>query len=149
MSVVVRRAVAEDFEPATRLLEELGRVEVTPATHDAARAIFERHTSDADPDSNHLVAELDGEVVGFCSLHFRDRLNHPVPDGWIPDLIVAESARRRGVARAILTEAERMCRERGCWALTLESGFQREQAHVLYEEYGMKRMGFYFRTLLG
>jgi GNAT superfamily N-acetyltransferase len=142
VSVGVRRAEARDFGRATELLEELGRVRVTPDTRAAAQAIFEAHVASAD--ANHLVAEIDGEVVGFSSLHFRDRLNHPTPDGWIPDLIVAASARRRGVARALLTEAERICRERGCWSLTLESGFQREEAHVLYEEYGMERMGFYF-----
>ena len=58
------------------------------------------------------------------------RLNHPTPDGWIPDLVVTASARRRGAARALLTEAERVCRERGCWSLTLESAFHRTEAHV-------------------
>ncbi len=146
MSVAVRRAAAADFGRVTELLEELGRAEVTAFTREAARAVFEKHVASAD--AAHLVAELEGEVVGFTSLHFRDRLNHPTPDGWIPDLIVDPAARRRGVARALLEEAERICRERGCWALTLESGFERTQAHVLYEDYGMERKGFYFGKLL-
>jgi GNAT superfamily N-acetyltransferase len=147
MSARVRRAEAGDFGRVTELLEELGREKVTAATRPAAQAVFEAHV--AGDSAPHLVAELDGEVVGFASLHFRDRLNHPTPDGWIPDLIVTAGARRRGAARALLEEAERTCRERGCWALTLESGFQRTEAHVLYEDYGLERHGFYFGKLLG
>jgi GNAT superfamily N-acetyltransferase len=147
MSARVRRAGPGDFGYVTDLLEELGRAEVTAETREAARAVYEGHL--ASSEAAHLVAEIDGEVVGFSSLHFRGRLNRPTPDGWIPDLIVAEAARRQGVARALLTEAERVCRERGCWSLTLESGYQRAEAHVLYEDYGMERMGFYFGKLLG
>ena len=66
----------------------------------------------ADGDAAHLVAEDDGEVIGFCSLHFRERLNYPTPEAWVPDLIVSERARRRGAARALLEEAERPARVR-------------------------------------
>ena len=147
MSVRVRRAEARDFGRVTDLLEELGRAEVTALTREAAQSIFEAHVDR--PDAAHLVAEVEGEVVGFSSLHFRDRLNRPTPDGWIPDLIVTASARRQGVARALLEEAERACCERGCWSLTLESGYQRTEAHVLYEDFGMERHGFYFGKSLG
>ena len=57
------------------------------------------------------MAEDDGEVIGFCSLHFRERLNYPTPDAWVPDLIVTERARRRGAARLLLEEAERRARD--------------------------------------
>ena len=87
-------------------------------------------------------------MIAFCSLHFRDRLNYPTPDAWIPDLVVAEEARRRGAGRALLEEAERLARERECWALTLESGYQRTEAHQLYLAYGMEDLGKYFRKSL-
>lgn len=44
----------------------------------------------------------------------------------------------------VVEEAERRARERGCWALTLESGYAREEAHVLYEAFGMTNEGYYF-----
>jgi GNAT superfamily N-acetyltransferase len=144
--VRVRLAAAEDFDSATRLLEELGRARVTDETREACRAMFERHLTD--DRAAHLVSEEGGALVGFCSLHFRDRLNFTTPDAWVPDLIVSEAARRRGAARALLAEAERLARERGCWQLTLESGHQRHQAHRLYAAYEMADSGKQFTKFL-
>jgi GNAT superfamily N-acetyltransferase len=135
----VRLADAGDFEAVSVLLEELGRPEVTDETRDACRAIFDEHV--ADGEAAHLVAEDGGELIGFCSLHFRERLNYPTPDAWVPDLIVTERARRRGAARALLVEAERRARTRGCWGLLLESAYFRTEAHQLYAAFGMKDSG--------
>jgi GNAT superfamily N-acetyltransferase len=146
--VRVRAAVADDFEAVRALLEELGRARVTEETRDGCRAMFERHLRD--DHASHLVAEDDsGAVVGFCSLHFRDRLNYPTPDAWVPDLIVTESARRRGAGRALLAEAERRARERGCWLLTLESAYHRTEAHAFYSAFGMTDAAKGFDKLLG
>jgi hypothetical protein len=76
--VRVRPATGEDFDRVTALLEELGRPKVADDTRADCRSIFERHL--VDDRAAHLVAEDDdGEVVGFCSLHFRDRLNYTTP----------------------------------------------------------------------
>jgi GNAT superfamily N-acetyltransferase len=144
----VRDAEPQDFDAVTHLLELLGRAEVTDATRDRCREIYAGQMSD--PAAKHLIAENgDGEVVGFCSLHFRNRLNHATAQAWIPDLFVLDSARRQGVARALLEEAEGAAIERGCWDLTLESAYQRTEAHLLYANFGMRDAGKYFRKLLG
>ncbi len=138
----VRRAGPHDFEAVTGLLEELGRATVTDATRAECKRVFDAQLEEEG--AGPLVVEDGDEVIACCSLHFRPRLNRPSPDAWIPDLIVAPSARRRGAARALLEEAERRARERGCWALTLESGHQRKEAHLLYRDFGMREEGFYF-----
>lgn len=143
MSLAVRAARPADFEAVTRLLEELGRALVTAETEDECRVVFETQVAEAG--SGPLVVEDDGGVVvACCSLHFRPRLNRPRPDAWIPDLIVSPDARRQGAAWLMLEEAERLARARGCWQLTLESGYQRTQAHQLYEAFGMANEGYYF-----
>ncbi len=144
--MTVRLAASGDFEAVTALLEGLGRARVTDATRGTVRGLFEGHL--AGPDASHLVAEDEHGVIAFCSLHFRERLNYPTPDAWIPDLIVTERARRRGAARALLEEAEERALERGCWALTLESGYRRTEAHRLYAAHGMTDMGKYFGKAL-
>lgn len=142
MSASVRRAEERDFQAVTALLEELGRAGVTPETREACRLVFERQL--ASPGAAHLVAENGAGAVGFCSLHFRERLNYPTPDAWIPDLVVTAEARRRGVARLLLGEAERLARARRCRRLMLESGHRRTEAHALYRDYGMSDTGTYF-----
>jgi GNAT superfamily N-acetyltransferase len=139
----VRPAAASDFERVTELLEELGRAQVTDATRDACERVFVAQVEGGDS-SPLVVEDGGGKVVGCCSLHFRPRLNRPTPDAWIPDLIVTAAARRRGAARALLESAERLAAERGCWALTLESGHGRREAHVLYRDFGMDEQGLYF-----
>lgn len=143
----VRAARRDDFEDVTRLLELLGRPHV-PASEEAdTRAVFEEQITD--PLTHHIVAEDASGVVAFASLHFRSRLNHPSEEAWIPDLIVAEEARRRGVGRALLEEAERKARERGCHRLALESGYNRAEAHHMYRRFGMRDGGKSFTKGVG
>jgi GNAT superfamily N-acetyltransferase len=144
----IRSAEPRDFDQVTDLLERLGREKVTDATRDRCREVYAAQVSD--PTADHLVAEDDdGTLVGFCSLHFRNRLNHATPQAWVPDLFVAAHVRRQGVASALLEHAENRAIERNCWELTLESGYQRAEAHRLYGAFGMRDAGKFFRKLLG
>jgi GNAT superfamily N-acetyltransferase len=135
----VRAARRDDFEVVVQLLELLGRPRVTAETEADCRAVYDEQI--VDPDSHHIVAEDSSGVVAFASLHFRGRLNHPTQEAWIPDLIVAENARRRGIGRALLDEAEKHARERGCHALVLESAYFRAEAHHMYRQFRMRDSG--------
>ena len=136
----VRAARRDDFEAVTRLLESLGRPGTLgePSETDR-RAVYEEQI--VDPDTHHIVVEYTAGIVAFCSLHFRTRLNWASQEAWIPDLIVSEDVRRAGIGRALLEEAERRARERGCHVLTLESGYQRAEAHHLYRTFRMRDHG--------
>ncbi|HKN94819.1 MAG TPA: GNAT family N-acetyltransferase [Thermoleophilaceae bacterium] len=144
----VRSAEPRDFDAVAFLLHDLGRREVTDETRDRCRELYAAQVSD--PSVDHLVAEDDdGEIVGFCSLHFRKRLNYTTPEAWVPDLIVRDAQRRNGVGKALLEHAENRAIERGCWALSLESAHHRVEAHRFYGAFGMRDMGKSFRKLLG
>jgi len=143
----VRPAKPEDFGAVTRLLEQLGRPTITPRTRTEAQDIYREQL--ADPNTEHIVAVTPRDrVVGFCSLHFRSRLNQTDPQAWVPDLVVDEHDRGRGIARALLGEAERRARDRGCTDVTLESGYARKEAHLLYVGAGMQETGKFFRKRL-
>ncbi len=129
----VRPAGPGDAPAIFALMGALGRPAADPPSP-AQRAVLERHL--ADPACTLLVAERAGRVVGAMSLWFRDRLNHPTPEAWIPDLVVERGARRGGVATALLDAAEARARERGCHLLRLESGHARSEAHALYAARG-------------
>ena len=137
----IRAARRDDFEAVSALLAELGggRPAVTPATEEDCRAVFEAQIFD--PNAHHIVAEDGNGIVAFASLHFRTRLNHATEEAWIPDLIVAESARRQGIGRALLEEAEARARDRGCHDLQLESAYRRAEAHHMYRQFGMRDDG--------
>jgi len=63
------------------------------------------------------------------------------PEGsWYVDaLAVAPAARRRGVAAALLADAERAAREHGATGVALDTGLENEPAQRLYERCGFER----------
>jgi ribosomal protein S18 acetylase RimI-like enzyme len=143
----VRSARREDLPAVTALLEVLGRPSPGAGQEERFRAVYEEQLGD--PGTHHLVAEGDGELVGFCSLHFRGRLNQSQLEAWIPDLVVSPATRRQGVAQVLLEVAVLAARERDCHQLTLESGYARAEAHRLYERFGMTDTGKQFGMRLG
>lgn len=139
----VRPATERDFRAVCGLLAELGRPAVSESATEACRSAFLADL--ADDGADHLLAVGDrGEPVGFLSLHYRRRLNHATEEAWIPDLVVRERARGSGVGRALLAEAERRARDRGCHRLALESGYGRTRAHGVYLAAGMTDGGKFF-----
>ena len=136
----VRDARPNDWQRVKDLLAELGRPDVRDDPGEPQhRDAFERYL--ARDDTLALLADDGGEVVGFVDVEFRQRLNFLEPQAWVPDLVVAESARGKGVGRLLLEEAERRARERGCWGMTLESANWRDETHAFYERVGWKSTG--------
>ncbi|QRK11446.1 GNAT family N-acetyltransferase [Archangium violaceum] len=84
-----------------------------------------------------FVDERDGQVVGTVLLHlcpdvmFEDR-----PYALLENLVVDPGARGRGSGRALLGQAERVCREHGCTKVVLLSGVHRTAAHTFFERLG-------------
>jgi ribosomal protein S18 acetylase RimI-like enzyme len=133
--VNVRPAEPRDADAVLALMGSLTR----PAVADdpqPQRDVFLAHLEHED--ALIFVAELDGKIAGAVSLWIQPRLNWTTPQGWIPDLYVDPSFRRRGAARALLDGCVEEARSRGCHVLVLESGHHRAAAHELYEAYGFE-----------
>jgi len=149
MGFTVREARPADFPAVAALLEELGRPTVlgTPEEQEH-RTRFEAWLNAADLFA--FVAEDDEreEVIGFIDVIFVPRLNFTAPQAWVPDLIVAESDRSRGAGAALLNHAEKLARQRGAFALTLESATWRKRAHAFYLREGMKDTAKEFEKIL-
>ncbi|WP_328526061.1 GNAT family N-acetyltransferase [Kribbella sp. NBC_00359] len=84
----------------------------------------------------HLVAEYDGEVVGYLRLEDK----YPFPEGagvlTINGLAVAQSARGRGVASTLLTAAATEGRLRDARKISLHVHSTNTAARRLYERHG-------------
>ncbi len=129
------------------LLAQLGRPDVRGTPDESpARRVFESYLRR--PDVVVLVAESDGRLVGFLDMEYRSRLGFTAPQAWIPDLIVEEDARSRGIGRALLARAEDLARERGCWGMSLESANWRSASHAFYERQGWEQTSRGFTKLL-
>lgn len=130
MNLVIREARDADWPAVALLLAQLGRPDVQLAAQDH-RDRFRSYLSRADTVA--LVAERGEKIVGFIDIEYRQRLNFNRPQAWIPDLIVAKDKRGFGIGSALLREAERLARDRGCWGIALESANWRTDAHLFYK----------------
>lgn len=93
----------------------------------------------ADPGRIVLGAFLEGKLQGTVTLWLDTPPNQPFR-GEIWKLMVAPSARGRGLARALTLEAERMAAERGRTLLNLDTAVE-GGASELYESLGWTRAG--------
>ncbi|MGI8829031.1 MAG: GNAT family N-acetyltransferase, partial [Candidatus Limnocylindria bacterium] len=142
--VTIRPVVDDDadFGAVTRLLAELGRPAPNEARLPALRRTYANHV--ARDDTGSLLVTLDDKPVGFVSLEMRHPFFTAVPQAWIPDLIVTESARGHDIGAALLDAAFAESIRRGAYAAALESGHQRRVAHRLYAAAGMSDVGSFF-----
>jgi GNAT superfamily N-acetyltransferase len=138
---IVRRAETRDADAVLALLEGLGRPEVAEDASDQ-RAVFVDHLGY--DDATVFVAEQDGVVAGVASLWLRPRLNWVTLEAWVPDLFVDPAYRRLGLGRALLEACAAEARRKGCHRLSLDSGHQRAEAHLLYEDLGFVHAGRHY-----
>ena len=137
MSVEIRAAQSGEEAAIIPLYEWLFAAPGSrPAAWDTARASVALAQAIESHDACVLVADADGELVGFCT-GYQDL--HSVRFGyrvWVEDLAVDPEHRSRGVGKALLDAAKSWARERGATHLELDSAEARTDAHRFYEREG-------------
>jgi len=83
-----------------------------------------------------LLAELDGQAVGFTQLYPGFSSVSAAPAWVLNDLYVLADARGRGVADALMERAEAVAREGGAVVLSLQTARDNHVARRLYERQG-------------
>jgi len=78
-----------------------------------------------------LVGELGGEVIGTAMAGYEGHR------GWINYLAIAPAHQRKGLARSLMDEAERLLRESGCPKINLQIRTSNAGAIEFY-----RRLGF-------
>jgi GNAT superfamily N-acetyltransferase len=95
-----------------------------------------------------LVAEQGGGLAGTLDLLVTPNLTHGGrPWAIVENVVVDEAARRSGVGRALMHEAERTARAAGCYKIQLLSARRRE-AHEFYRALGFEPSAEGFRRYL-
>ena len=92
-------------------------------------------------DVNFLVLEDNGEIKCFLLLKWKGRKTHPeYPD--IEDLFTKESERGKGYASILISECEKMAREKGFNKIGLAVNPDENcPAHRLYKKLGFMNLG--------
>jgi len=83
------------------------------------------------------VSEIEVRAAGQDDLAIVLNITHRgTPWGIVENVVVTGAARRRGVARALFVEIERIARATGCHKVGLLSGNARVEAHSFYRSVG-------------
>ena len=87
-----------------------------------------------------LVAVSGGEVVGYVYAAIEPHSWKELRDraGFVHDLVVDESARRSGVARALMAAALAWVQRQGAPRVVLGTAYQNERARRLFESLGFR-----------
>jgi GNAT superfamily N-acetyltransferase len=145
-SVVVRRASRADLGALTALYEELADAKITAVPGD--RATSERLLAEilADPRRELAVALVDGQLVGTADLLIVPNLTHRgAPWAIVENVIVAGTARRTGVGKALMGHLIELARTAGAYKLQLISGKHRAEAHAFYRSISLSAVAEGFK----
>ena len=83
-----------------------------------------------------ILAEIDGEAVGFAALRLVPCVFYANPHAELTELYVEPTYRRRGVARALLEYAETLAHAQGAESLFILTSFDNYEAQRLYRLLG-------------
>jgi GNAT superfamily N-acetyltransferase len=139
-AVTIRDARPEDVELIFGWVVELATYEraadqVTGDETLLRDALFgERRSAEA------LIAEIDGEPVGFALYHGTFSTWEARPGIWLEDLYVPPERRRAGVGLALLTHLAKVTRERGCTRLEWSALEWNTPALNFYDKLGATRL---------
>jgi GNAT superfamily N-acetyltransferase len=126
---ILRAAVPAD---ATRIAQLLSDEGYPTGPSD----VVDRLARFAGDDGGVVVADVDGELVGFVAVHRIPRFEHHDHVLRILALVVDAGVRERGVGRLLAEEAERLARAGGSAFIETTAGHHRADARHLFESLG-------------
>ena len=136
-TILIRDAVPGDFDSWLVLWDGYNafyeRVGATALPAEITRTTWARFFDPGEP-MHALVAELDGELVGFVQYIFHRSTISIAPVCYLRDLFTAPSARGRGIATALIERVYGEARREGAPKVYWMTGETNRTAQRLYDK---------------
>ena len=136
MALRIRPATADDVPVILRFLQRMAELDGRPtALQNTPEMIRDAMFGEA-PQAFVLLADVDGDPVGFAS-YFRTYSTFLGRPGiWLDDLYVEAAARRQGIGTALLRHIARLAVAAGCGRIEWTVGVHNERAIDFYRQHG-------------
>ncbi|MFL5817244.1 MAG: GNAT family N-acetyltransferase [Conexibacter sp.] len=137
----IRPATCDDVPLLLELIGELADYERLREEVVLDAALLERHLFGERPAAEAVLAEVDGEAIGYALFFptFSTFLGRP--GIWLEDLFVRPDWRGAGVGRALLAHVAGLAVARDCGRLEWSALDWNEPALAFYRGLGARRMG--------
>lgn len=144
MNITIRLMTAADAPEAADLSGQLGYPSSASHLQERFDFIVRR------PDCALFAADCGGPVVGWVHVYGVHLLESPASFAEIGGLVVHTEARRQGIGRRLMEEAERWAGAHGYSDVRLRSGLHRTDAHAFYQSIGyqLTKTSHLFQKLL-
>ena len=140
----IRKAAAEDFDIVFDFIEKLW----TYNTYD--REEIRKVYMDVINDECSFAFLLwdEGICRGMCHGDYFNTFWMSGLTCYVSSLITREEDHGKGYGVALLDHAKKLAKQRGCKAITLDSGLPRTGAHGFYEHYGFEKSCYGFEMMI-
>ena len=134
VSARIRSANEKDVQTLVKLAEEF-----IPGEADDKKRIVVLNQALKNPNYELLVAELEGEIVGFIDQWIIHDFTHGATLGYIHSLYVSSKQRRKGIASKLLQETMKRARDSKVSEIHITTRFDNKPAISLYRKHGLVR----------
>ncbi|MFC5409683.1 GNAT family N-acetyltransferase [Larkinella bovis] len=135
----IRPADHQDVATLYRFICELEECQLNAV---AFRAVFQKNLTDRRV--HYLVAEVDGDVVGFISCHVQYLLHHTGKVGEIQELYVMPEYRNQQIGRQLVAALEELAEAHGFVNLEVTANQKRTNTHRFYQQLTFRPSHFKF-----
>ena len=143
-NITIRESIHDDIPLILELLYELGRQK---PQKDSELEKFEKLLKNymQEDDKKILVAQdTDSKIIGMISMVFLSRLNQNTLEMYVPELIVSQNYRSKGIGKKLIDSSIEFGKEKKCHRMRLESGNQRIESHKFYKHLGFENSSVFF-----
>ena len=138
VDVTIRAAEAADIEALAELMIQLGY------ETRASEMQMRMETIRADKNYATFVAVSKGKVCGMIGTFTCYTYEHNSPSGRILALVVSDKMRGHGIGHALIVAAEKDLAQKNISRVSVNTRFERKEAHEFYDKAGYTRNGFRF-----
>jgi GNAT superfamily N-acetyltransferase len=138
--VRVRAATRDDVPQIYAFIVELAVYEREPEGVTGTPEMLDEALFGPRPSAEALIAEIDGEAVGFAVFHGTFSTWECAPGIWLEDLYVPDRHRRAGAGLALLSHLAALALERGCPRVEWHALDWNELALGFYQRLGAERL---------
>ena len=143
-NVTIRESINDDIPLILELLYELGRQK---PQKDGELEKFKKLLKNymQEDDKKILVAQdNDSKIIGMISMVFLSRLNQNTLEMYVPELIVSQNYRSKGIGKKLINSSIEFGKKKKCHRIRLESGNQRIESHKFYKHLGFENSSVFF-----